>query len=62
MSEYTDDPYKELGVEPTADTATIKKAYRKLALQDQDTCHCHSIQTRTHNQRMFGILNSGIHR
>lgn len=27
------DPYKELGVSPTADSATIKRAYRKAALE-----------------------------
>jgi hypothetical protein len=31
--------YKVLGVKPNADAATIKKAYRKLALQWYETPH-----------------------
>eukprot|EP00752_Nemacystus_decipiens_P007825 g6990.t1 len=33
MRRLTEDPYLTLGVEPVADEATIKKAYRKLALR-----------------------------
>jgi curved DNA-binding protein CbpA len=32
MSSYTDDPCVALGVPVDADVATVKKAYRKLAL------------------------------
>lgn len=33
MRRLTEDPYLTLGVDPVADEATIKKAYRKLALR-----------------------------
>lgn len=33
MRRLTEDPYLALGVDPSADEGTIKKAYRKLALR-----------------------------
>jgi len=33
MRRLTEDPYLTLGVDPSADEGTIKKAYRKLALR-----------------------------